>query len=191
MFLNIRVSGYGGTLSSVKDQSKIDILLLLSISVCTNCWIPFGSRSFTLSLIYRVIHLLSKLRYLTLRPLTEEKKEVRKIFGFCSRDRRERTRRASFCIKIQFKIHSNFVQYTPPKRSECGGRWSGRLSEDLKDSQCEMLLLMHRTSESGQVRNKYLELRKTLGNCCATRFSFRKLKYSCIERYTVTVRQSL
>ena len=47
-------------------------------------------------------------------PPAEENKKGKEIFGFCSRDRRERTRRASLVIRVQFKIHSNFVQYTPP-----------------------------------------------------------------------------
>src|SRR3989338_795321 len=49
-------------------------------------------------------------------PPPRKIRKVRKIFGFCSRDRRERTRRASLVVRIQFKIHSNFVQYTPPER---------------------------------------------------------------------------
>ena len=44
-----------------------------------------------------------------------KRRKVRKIFGFCSRDRRERTRRASFCIRIVLEKSSDFVQETQPK----------------------------------------------------------------------------
>ena len=54
-------------------------------------------------------------------PPPRKIRNVRKIFGFCSRDRRERTRRASLIIRVQFKIHSNFVQYTPPILAEGAG----------------------------------------------------------------------
>ena len=48
-------------------------------------------------------------------PPAEERGKVRKIFGFCSRDRRERARRASFHIRIVLEKSSDFVQETQPK----------------------------------------------------------------------------
>ena len=45
----------------------------------------------------------------------EAREKCKEIFGFARASPRACPRRASFCIRIQFKIHSNFVQYTPPK----------------------------------------------------------------------------
>src|SRR3990167_2462486 len=65
-------------------------------------------------------------------PPPKKRRKVRKIFGFCSRDRRERTRRADWSVRfnsespraprvrlvafvrVHLEMQSNFVQYTPP-----------------------------------------------------------------------------
>src|SRR3990167_8694951 len=65
-------------------------------------------------------------------PPPRKRRKGRKIFGFCSRDRRERTRRADWSVRfnsespraprvrlvafvrVHLEMQSNFVQYTPP-----------------------------------------------------------------------------